>query len=300
MTDTLGDIAARLMALRPGDVLDIVLVAALVYAMLYVVRGTRAVRLLRGILLLALVYFVVRNAAALELRAFETVSRVLLQGVIVAVPVIFQPELRRAIDRLGGTRLLVGRQAELVGSPLVVRTITHAACSLSERGHGALIVIERAVALDDLVENGLQLDAKVSADLLLQIFYPHTPLHDGAVVVRGDRVAAARVVLPIGDLPSPDETLGTRHVAAMAISERSDALVVAVSEETSTISLASDGRLTRHLDESSLSSLLTTGLVGRGAPPPAARLWRRARGLAPRWLRRALRRRAAGAGAGSR
>lgn len=272
-----------------GDVLDILLVAALVYSLLYVVRGTRAIRLLRGTLMLALIYFLIRNAAALELRAFETVTRVLLEGVIVAVPVVFQPELRRAIDRLGGTRLLMGRHAELVGQPFVVQTLTQAACSLAERGHGALIVIERGVALDDLIEHGLQLDAKVSVDLLLQIFYPHTPLHDGAVIVRGDRVAAARVVIPIGDLPAPDETLGTRHVAALASSERSDALVIAVSEETSTISLAADGRLTRHLEDSSLRSLLTTGLVGRGAPSrwsTGRRLLRRA---VPRFARRAWR-----------
>ncbi|MFN8423492.1 MAG: diadenylate cyclase [Anaerolineae bacterium] len=208
------------------------------------------------------------------------------------MPVVFQPELRRAIDRLGGTRLLMGRHAELVGQPFVVQTLTQAACSLAERGHGALIVIERGVALDDLIEHGLQLDAKVSVDLLLQIFYPHTPLHDGAVIVRGDRVAAARVVIPIGDLPAPDETLGTRHVAALASSERSDALVIAVSEETSTISLAADGRLTRHLEDSSLRSLLTTGLVGRGAPSrwsSGRRLLRRA---VPRFARRAWRSRA--------
>lgn len=274
--------------MRAGDVLDILLVAALVYSLLYVVRGTRAVRLLRGTLLLALIYFLLRNAAALELRAFETVTRVLLEGVIVAIPVVFQPELRRAIDRLGGTRLLMGRHAELVGEPLVVQTLTQAACSLAERGHGALIVIERGVSLDELVEHGLQMDAKVSVDLLLQIFHPHTPLHDGAVIVRGDRIAAARVVIPIGDLPTPDETLGTRHVAAMAISERSDALVIAVSEETSTISLARDGRLTRHLEDSSLNSLLTTGLVGRGGPSrwTVVRRWLRAR--TPRSVRRAL------------
>lgn len=293
MSETLGDISARLMALRAGDVLDIVLVAALVYALLYVVRGTRAVRLLRGTLLLALIYFLLRNSAGIELRAFETVTRVILEGVIVAVPVVFQPELRRAIDRLGGTRLLTGRHAELVGAPLVVRTITQAACSLSERGHGALIVIERTVGLDPLIAHGLQLDAKVSVDLILQIFHPHTPLHDGAVVLRGDRIAAARVVIPIGEnLPSA-ETLGTRHVAAMAISERSDALVVAVSEETATISLASDGRLTRHLEESSLSSLLTTGLVGRGAPSRWSRVGRRLRTFLPRPVRRVWRKGAA-------
>lgn len=295
MSETLGDISARLLAMRAGDVLDILLVAALVYALLYVVRGTRAVRLLRGTLLLALIYFVLRNAAALELKAFETVTRVFLQGVIVAVPVVFQPELRRAIDRLGGTRLLMGRHTELVGAPLVVRTITQAARSLSERGYGALIVIERSVGLDELIEHGLQLDAKVSVDLILQVFHPNTPLHDGAIVVRGDRIAAARVVIPIGDLPPPDETLGTRHVAAMAISERSDALVVAVSEETSTISLASDGRLTRHLEESSLESLLTTGLVGRGAPSRWAMVQRRMWRVVPRAVRRGWRTRASAA-----
>ncbi|MCC7019271.1 MAG: TIGR00159 family protein [Ardenticatenales bacterium] len=291
MSETLGDISARLLAMRAGDVLDILLVAALVYALLYVVRGTRAVRLLRGTLMLALIYFVLRNAASLELKAFETVTRVFLEGVIVAVPVVFQPELRRAIDRLGGTRLLTGRHAELVGAPMVVQTVTQAARSLSERGHGALIVLERSVGLDELVAHGLQLDAKVSVDLILQIFHPHTPLHDGAIIVRGDRIAAARVVIPIGDLPPSDETLGTRHVAAMAISERSDALVVAVSEETSTISLASDGRLTRHLEESSLASLLTTGLVGRGAPSRWVVARRRMRKVVPRAVRRSWRQR---------
>jgi len=267
------DLALRVMAMRASDVLDIVIVAALLYALLYLVRGTRAIQLVKGVVLF-LAPFVILFINSAELLAFNAVlQRVFLPSLLVAIPVIFQPELRRAIERLGRTRLILNRTFFEAGDLDFVKEIARSARKLSEKRFGALVVLERETGLSDLIERGTQLDAEVSAVLLEQLFYPNTPLHDGAVIIRGGRIAAARVVIP--HEPARDEVfaLGTRHLAAVSISDSTDALAVVVSEETGTISLARDGRLTRHLDEASLRRMLRGAFEAQ--PPPAERARRR-------------------------
>ncbi len=267
-----GDLALRVRSMSAGDVLDVLLVAALIYALLYLVQGTRAVQLVKGVVLfLAPIIILFINAA--ELIAFSAIfQNVLLPSLLVAIPVIFQPELRRAIERLGRTRLVLNRTFVSATEEDFVRSIASAARRLSASRFGALVVLERETGLGELIERGVELDAKVTAELLMQIFHPNTPLHDGAVIVSQGRIAAARVVIPLGESHDKQFSLGTRHLAATEVSANTDALVVVVSEETGTISLARDGRLTRHLDEMSLVRILGAEFKAQPSPIERARL----------------------------
>ncbi len=275
----LQDVLTYLGAMSAIDVLDVALVAGLTYGLLYIVRGTRAVQLLRGILVLLL--FVFLFSQVLRLRAFAWLVSILLPVSLLALPVVFQPELRRALARLGRAGLILSRFTDAASGGAVVSIVALAARRLSESGYGGLIVLERSTGLDDLIERGVRLDAEASVDLLLQIFYPNTPLHDGAAILRGGRIVAAAVVLPLGEPSRADRSLGTRHLAALAVSEASDALAVVISEETGTISLARAGVLYRPLDEGALSRLLYRHYVGHS--PSATRFlgpwWRLAGGL---------------------
>lgn len=266
-----GDVALRLRAMSLGDVLDVVLVAALIYALLYLVQGTRAVQLVKGVVLfLAPIIILFINAA--DLLAFRAIfQNVLLPSLLVAIPVIFQPELRRAIERLGRTRLILNRSFASAEEEEFVRSIATAARRLSAKRFGALIVLERETGLGELIERGIPLDAAVTAELIMQIFHPNTPLHDGAMIVSQGRIAAARVVIPLGESHDEHFSLGTRHLAATEVSANTDAIAVVVSEETGTISLSRDGRLTRHLDEMSLIRLLGAEFQAKPAPMERAR-----------------------------
>lgn len=271
--EQLADLATYIRAAKPVDLLDIVLVAALFYAVLFLVRGTRAVQLIRGVLVLALAAFFLSEVA--HLRAFGWLLQVLVPALFVAVPVIFQPELRRALEHVGRARVLLNRPAMDRQGDTIVSVVALAARRLAEERSGALIVLERETALGDIAERGVHLDAEPSVELLTQLFAKNTPLHDGAVIVRAGRIAAARVVLPLGELRSDaisGRGLGTRHLAALSVSEATDALAVVVSEETGTISLARDGKLVRHLDEGELARYLYRGY--RAAPSPAGRFLR--------------------------
>lgn len=256
---SLGDFFIRLGAMGPADVLDILLVTALIFAVLYFVRGTRAVQLLRGILLVVLIVTLFSRLA--RLPTFSSIVRTALPALLISIPIIFQPELRRMMERLGRAGQIRGRPAEGGASDAVASIVALAARRLSERRYGALMVLERETGLDDLCERGVRLDAEASVDLLTQLFYPNTPLHDGAVILRDGRVVAARVVLPLGDVSLEDEHLGTRHLAAASVSESTDALAVVVSEETGEISLAVSGRLITGLDEGTLSRRLRRDLA---------------------------------------
>jgi diadenylate cyclase len=189
-----------------------------------------------------------------------------------AVPVIFQPELRRALERLGRARVFPNR-GPADGSKSIVTIVALAARRISEQRQGALIVLEGETGLGDLIDRGVRLDAEASVDLLMQIFYKNSPLHDGAVIVRGGRIAAAGVVLPLWetrDEPDGGRALGTRHLAAVNLTEGTDALAVVVSEETGTISLVQRGKLIRHLDEGELARLLYRLYT---VPPTPAERW---------------------------
>lgn len=250
MADTLW-ILSRL---TPADAVDILLVALIFYGLLMLVRGTQAVSLLRGVIVLVISAFLVSNA--LRLTAFNWLINRILPALLVVVPVVLQPELRRALERLGRAGGLVAWTGREVATDRTVDSIAVAVRWLSERRHGALIVLERDTGLQEYVDRGVALDATVTPELLLTIFYPNTALHDGAAVIRGDRVVAAACVLPLTESPVVDSHLGTRHRAALGITEQTDAITVVVSEESGIISVAHNGRMVRHLDERRLKKLL--------------------------------------------
>ncbi len=235
------------------DLLDILLVALVIYGVLYLLRGTQAMQLLRGMLVLGVLIYLLTNQ--LELTAFNWLIRNTLPGFLVAIPVIFQQEIRRGLERLGRTGLFIAGSASEPGITRTINRVCRAAQRLSEMKLGALMVFERESGLQEIIETGVAVDSRVSPELLVTIFFTNTPLHDGAVLIRGERIIAAATVLPLAaDLR--DRRLGTRHRAAVGVTEATDAIVVVVSEETGIISLAYNGRLIRHLDEGRLNRLL--------------------------------------------
>lgn len=242
------------------SVLDILLVAVFFGLLLYLLRDTEAMTLLKGaIFVIALVALL---TSLINLPAFSWLIRTLSPALILAVPVIFAPEIRRALERVGrfGALSLFNRAPKPTEVEQTLRSITAAALQLSERRQGALMVIKRRQFLDQYYKNGVMLDAEVTPQILMQIFYPNTPLHDGAVIIEGNRVKAASCVMPLSNSgvlnALPERSFGLRHRAALGISEVSDAVAVVVSEESGTISIAQGGRLIRRLDgERLLNSL---------------------------------------------
>ncbi len=239
-----------------ASVIDILLVAAVFYAVLYAIRGTQAVQLLRGLIVIMLIIVLVTTSVLDRLTAFAWLVRHTITALLVAIPIVFQPELRRALERLGRAGMLMSRPVHESSITRVINSVSRAARKLSEQRHGALIVLEQQTGLQPIAETGVRLDALISSDLLINIFHPKTPLHDGAVIVRDDRIIAAAAVLPLAQNPPPDRTMGTRHLAAIGVTEETDAIAVVVSEETGTISVARNGRLLRVQDERHLSRIL--------------------------------------------
>jgi diadenylate cyclase len=283
--------------IEPTAVLDIALTALLLYGLFSLIQGTRAVRLVIGAIILYVIYVL---AQALDLRLL---SGILQTGAVVgllALVVIFQPELRRGLERIGRVGSLgwvLAPSGAAASAERVARTLSRTAAELSRQRIGALIVIERETGLEDAAETGVMLHADLSEDLLASIFAPHAPLHDGAVIVRGDRILAAAVVLPLSETADHRERLGTRHRAALGITEGTDAIAVVVSEETGTMGLVERGRLARDLDEDrlrlALSSLLRAGDTRGRAAAGVAALGRApfVRGKRSRVLRRRTERR---------
>ncbi|MGB3903325.1 MAG: diadenylate cyclase CdaA [Anaerolineae bacterium] len=236
------------------DLVDILLVTVIFWGLLFLVKGTRAVALMRGVLLLVIVAVLASNF--LSLTAFNWLIRNTLPALLVAVPVIFQPELRRALERLGRGGRLISFTSTEAGAMKVSRHIARAAQLLAERRHGALIVVERDTGLQEYVDTGVPIDGEVSVELLLTVFQPNTALHDGAAIIRGDRIVAAACILPLAETSHVRRGFGLRHRAAAGITEQSDAVATIVSEETGVISVARYGRLVSHLDESRLREVL--------------------------------------------
>ena len=247
------------------DVVDIFLVAVLFGLLFSLARGTQAVQLMRGMVLVILMAFLASQI--LPFQAFSWLIKTTLPALLIAIPVIFQPELRRALERLGRTgSLLMWRQQEEVAER-VVDEVVQAAQRLAAQQHGALVVLERETGLQEFIETGVPIDADVNADLLRTIFHPNTPLHDKAVIIRVGRIVAASSMLPVTH-NSQYSGMGTRHRAAIGLTEESDALVVIVSEETGIISVAHNGKIVRRLDPNRLRALLLAffhhQLGGRG------------------------------------
>jgi diadenylate cyclase len=248
------------------DAVDVLAVALIIYYLLLLIRGTRAVQMLLGLVFLGLVYYA---ALLTELPTLQQILENLLIVLPFAIIVLFQQEIRRALTNFGRNPLWgLAKQQKVVAS---FGDIVLAATTLSSRKIGALIVIERLQGLRTYIENGISLDAVVSYDLLINIFSPDTPLHDGAVIIQDDRIAAAACFLPLTSNPELSKEFGTRHRAALGISEETDAVAVVVSEETGVISLAFDGELHRDLDSKSLRNALykylLTDLYPQGGLP---------------------------------
>lgn len=240
------------------SVVDMALVALIFFSILLLLRESHAMVLLRGVLLLVALVSVLTSLDLLP--AFSWLVKTTLPALVLAIPVIFAPEIRRVLERLGRAGTI---QPGSKGSAAIQNTISIVVSSslrLSDRGHGALIVLQRLDNLEEYVRTGVALDARVTTDLLLQIFYPNTPLHDGAVIISGGRVLAASCVMPLsasGVLTRlPERQMGLRHRAALGISEVSDAVVVVVSEETGTVSVVHGGRMIRRLDSERLENIL--------------------------------------------
>jgi diadenylate cyclase len=242
--------------LSASALLDILIVTLIFFGISFFIRGTQAVALLRGILLLISVVVIV--SSIFNLQGLRWLLENMLTVIAIAIPVIFQPELRRALERLGRAGLLINRQPEFSVRARIIEDICAAAERLSERRHGALIVLERNSSLQEYIRTGIAMDADVTPQLLLTIFWPKTELHDGAVIIsEKGKVASAASVLPLSssrNLTTPK--LGTRHRAAIGISEVSDAIVVVVSEETGRISVTNGGRLIPRLDPKRLRTIL--------------------------------------------
>src|SRR5579864_7657986 len=238
----------------PTAIIDIAIVALVIYWLLTLISGTSAATLVRGILILLTVGFVLSNVFNLTMLQF--LLRNSIPALIFAIPVLFQPEIRRALEQLGRAGSLIPRTTVVSPNTRLADTIARAAQQLAERRFGALLIVERNTPLGEYASKGVAMDALLSSELLLNIFWPNSPLHDGAVIVHGDRVLAAGVVLPLSGSPTV-EHMGTRHRAALGITEISDAITVVVSEETGQISLANAGRMVRNLGEARLQKVLS-------------------------------------------
>lgn len=239
-----------------ADILDILIVAFLLYQLLMLTRETRASAVLKGLVMLLLASWV---SELLGLTALNWVlMNVVNNGALVLV-ILFQPELRKALEQIGrGAIHSSSKNTDMEQGENIISEITNCLLTLSRRRVGALIVLEQRIGLKDIIETGTALNSQISAALLENIFEPNTPLHDGAVVIRGSRIMAAACILTLSEGKGISRELGTRHRAALGVTETTDAITLIVSEETGIISTARNGKLTRHLDRKALEELLSS------------------------------------------
>lgn len=259
------------------SVIDLALVTLVFFGILLWLRDTQAMTLLRGALLVLILLGVLTSLKVLP--AFSWLVKTTLPALLLSIPVVFAPEIRRALEGLGRAGLAQHNPTDSSAISTTISAIVTAAARLSERRHGALIVIQRLDGLDEYIRTGVALDAQVTPSLLLQVFYPNTPLHDGAVIISGTRLVAASCVMPLSAsgvlMPIPERKMGLRHRAALGISEVSDAVVVVVSEETGAISVVHTGRMIRRLDVERLENILRAFFGPTNRPRGLARLWSR-------------------------
>jgi len=261
VTEILNDVLFIFQRLNWVGLVDILLVTAIFFGVLYLVRDTQAMVLLRGIILLLVLIALLTSLV--NLPAFSWLARTALPAVVFAIPVIFAPEIRRALERIGraSTFFRASTQGTSLEMQHTIPAVVSAAARLSARQHGALIILERFDHLNEYTQSGIMIQADVTPELLMQIFYPNTPLHDGAVIISGQKVVAAACVMPLSSrgilARSEDRKMGLRHRAALGISEATDSIAVVVSEETGSISIAHAGRIIRRLDVERLENVLT-------------------------------------------
>ena len=237
------------------DCLDIFIVAVILYKIYLMIEDTRAITLVKGLAVLVLLYAL---CVWSELNLLTWLFEKIMSWSIVALPIVFQPEIRRTLEKIGQGKFVFNDHKSLNEEEAmeVVTELVKAAKNLSDTKTGALIVIEREMGLNDIADTGIKLDAKITAELLQNIFFVNTPLHDGAVIIRGKKIVSAGCLLPLTEKHGLSKELGTRHRAALGISEQCDAIILVVSEETGTISIAENGKLKRRLDGNALIRLL--------------------------------------------
>jgi len=261
LTNFINDLSLLFQRLNWLNILDIFLVTAIIFTILQLISRTKAAVILRGVIIL--VIFLSILTSIVKLPAFNWLIKTTLPALLLAIPVIFAPEIRRGLESIGraGSVLRVSPRSSEVIMQSTIQAIVAASLRLSSKNHGALIVLQRVDNLRDYILTGVRIESFVSPELLLQVFYPNTPLHDGAVIIVGDQLAAAACVLPLSSsgilLGTPERQMGLRHRAALGISEATDAIAVVVSEETGTIAVAHSGRMIRRLDAERLENILT-------------------------------------------
>ena len=255
LKDSIFDALIYVRSIGPSDIIDILIVALIIYELSELVRKTSSLTVARGVLMLVGMLWL---SGMLKLNVVNFLLRRTMELGLLAIVIIFQPELRRMLEKMGTSRLsaLIGREVRESSMGACISQVVLACTELSRTKTGALIVLERTSRLDSSINTGTQLDATVTSELLKSIFYPKAPLHDGAAVIRQTRVAAAGCILPLSENQNLSRDLGMRHRAGLGISERTDAVVVVVSEETGAISVAVDGMLKRRLSQETFSQLL--------------------------------------------
>ncbi|WP_232700212.1 diadenylate cyclase CdaA [Brevibacillus daliensis] len=261
--------------LRDGA--DILCVTYLIYKLIILMRGTRAVQLLKGIMIVIVAWFLSKYFGFHTLHTL--MSQAFYYGVL-AIVIIFQPELRRALEQLGRGKLFSRSYSsdEEESVKRMVQEVVKAVNYMAKRRIGALIVVERETGLNDYVETGIPINGQVTSELLINIFIPNTPMHDGAVIIRKETVLASGCYLPLSENPSISKELGTRHRAAIGMSEVSDGISIIVSEETGAISIASNGIVTRSINEEQLTQRMLERLSTQSKNKSAAWQWRRKNG----------------------
>jgi len=260
VTEFLNNVLFIFQRLNWLSAVDIFIVTLIFFSLMYWLRDTQAMVLLRGVILI--VVSLVLLTSFVDLPAFSWLVRNSVPAMLLSIPVIFAPEIRRALERIGRAGSIISRFSKTTETEIKdsVHAVVAAVARLSARQHGALIIIQRLDNLDEYIESGVRMNAMVTAEVLLQIFYPNTPLHDGAAILSGPRVLAAACVMPLSSSGilnrSPERQMGLRHRAALGISEESDAIAVVVSEETGAISIAHAGRIIRRIDPDRLENIL--------------------------------------------
>ncbi|MBN2259640.1 MAG: diadenylate cyclase CdaA [Clostridiales bacterium] len=246
--------------IRIIDILDIIIVAYIFYQFLMLVRETRAEQLIKGIIVLLIASKVSEWS---KLYMIHYILKNTLTLGVVALLIVFQPELRRALEYIGRSKLFSKSIGEMIDKETeeIINELTEAISDMSKNKVGALIVLERETGLNDIIQTGVNIDSKIVSELILNIFTPKTPLHDGAIVIRKERIVAASCLLPLTNNTSLKKELGTRHRAALGMIENSDAIVIIVSEETGIISVAMNGKLKRYLDVNATKKLFKDALI---------------------------------------
>ena len=276
----MGELAALFQRFDWYSLIDVAIVALIILGLFYLVRGTQAAPLLRGVIILGVIFGILGGVATLP--AVSWLFGNALPALLIAIPVIFQPELRRALERVGRVVQIGGPQARHATDTDHMISIVAQACQrMADRKHGALIVLERATGLESYADTGVKIDAVITSELLQNVFFRNAPLHDGAVIIRDNRLLAAACILPLTSSYMSDRRLGLRHRAAIGITEATDAISIVVSEEHGAISIAHNGRIIRRLDAARLETILRAfyQLDRRQASSRLTRGLRRAVGL---------------------